>query len=40
MSIWQWLAVRNGYIAANTSEDDKAIPKDDIDSLWEFTNKE
>lgn len=36
MSLWQYLAALEGYIAANSSDDDKRISASEADELWQF----
>lgn len=36
MSVWQYMAALEGYIAANTPEDDKGLTKAEEDDLAEW----
>lgn len=36
MSVWKYLAAVDGYIAANSSEDDKALTKQEEDELADW----
>jgi hypothetical protein len=36
MTMWQFMAAVDGYIKANTSEDDKGLSKSEIDEVWQW----
>lgn len=36
MSMWQFMAAVDGYIKANTSEDDKSLTNSEIDDVWQW----
>lgn len=37
MSLWQFMAAVNGYVAAN-APDDKSLDETEIDEIWDWMN--
>jgi hypothetical protein len=35
-SLWTFLAALDGYIAANSADEDKKINADEVDDLWNW----
>jgi hypothetical protein len=36
MSLWEFMAAVEGYVKANSSEDEKTLTASEIDDLWEM----
>jgi hypothetical protein len=36
MSVWQFMAAVDGWIKANTSEDKKALSKNEVNDVWQY----
>lgn len=36
MSVWQFVAAVDGYVEANTPDDDRSLTVTEIDELWDF----
>lgn len=38
MSVWQYLAILEGYSAAHDPDGEKRLSSAEVDALWEFVN--
>jgi hypothetical protein len=36
MSVWQFMAALDGYIEANSSDEDKSLSGQEADEIWEW----
>ena len=37
--MWQYMAAIDGYVKANSTEDDKALSSKEKDDLWDWLNE-
>lgn len=40
MSLWQWMSAVNGYVAANSTDEDKSLSDDEADDLAAYLDRD